>query len=130
MDSMAFEDDETKLKTRGHAKEKQPAQKENGAILLAQTPQSQKKRSSPSRNDYRARRNRSQKRRRCRKRLPEPWPTPQQAKKEKPEEVLVLQENKAPEGSLPFHQILSLPQAGAYESILFHVQNGEDNIRA
>ena len=69
-------------------------------------------------------------RRRGRKRLPEPWPTPQQAKKEKPEEKFVFQKPQAPEGSLPFHQMLSLQPTGAYKSILFRVQNGEDIIRA
>ena len=41
-----------------------------------------------------------------------------------------LLEPQVPEESSLFHQMLSLPQAGAYESIQFHAQNGEDNIRA
>ena len=63
-----------------------------------------------------------------RKRLSQPWPTRQQTKKEKPEEVLVLQEPQATEGSLPFNQMFTLPPAGAYESILLHVKNAENNI--
>ena len=41
-----------------------------------------------------------------------------------------LLEPQVPEESSLFHQMLSIPQAGAYESIQFHAQNGEDNIRA
>ena len=63
--------------------------KENRPITLAESTQSPKESSSPT-GDNGSGRKRRAKRRSGGERVPRPWPTPQQAKKEKQEEVLEL----------------------------------------